>query len=405
MRKKLRGRFFMISWILLMLFLAAMCIGVSLLMYQSTVDETEKALRTAAESRSLPDSTRGLVSFLLYDDGEIGETEQVHMSLGNETLNKVAAKIGAQGAKSSGTIEQDEKKYRYLSLPEYESRWIVIAECSQEQALIKTLQRNSMVFILLGALMLIPVCMVLTKWISKPIETALAQQNDFVSDASHELKTPLSVIATNTEAVMANPDATIESQEKWLDSIQGETTRMAGLVSDLLFLAKIDANEIHPDCETLEISELLEGMCMDRESRIFEAGCQFDYEMTAGILYRGDERLIRRMMDALLDNAEKYTPVGGSIRIVVNRDRRLRLRIVISNTGETIPQQALEKIFDRFYRVDPARARDTGGYGLGLCVAKSIAALHGGSITALSENGINVFTVVLSETSTGSGEN
>ena len=215
----------------------------------------------------------------------------------------------------------------------------------------------------------------------------------------------VTVIATNTEAVMSNPDATIESQEKWLDSIQGETTRMAGLVGDLLFLAKIDANEIHPDPSELEISDLLEEMCMERESQIFEAGRKFDYEMTPGIRYLGDERLIRRMVEALLDNAEKYTPEGGSIRMVVNRDRKLRLRIVISNSGETIPPEALQKIFDRFYRVDPARARDTGGYGLGLCVAKSIAELHGGSITAVSENGINVFTAILAEIPTDNSKN
>lgn len=388
-----------------MIFLAAMCVGVSLLMYQSNANETEKALRSAADMHSLPDSTRGMVSCMLRENGEISEITQVHMNLSRDTLGKVTKEIGTQNERQySGTVEIDGRKYRYLSVPDKEGVWAVIAECSQEQALFRTLRRNAVIFLLVGALLLIPVCMVLTKWVSKPIETALEQQNDFVSDATHELKTPLSVIATNTEAVMANPDATIESQEKWLDSIQGETTRMAGLVGDLLFLAKIDAKEIHPDPEELEISELLEEMCMERESRIFEAGRQFDYEMTPGILYRGDARLIRRMMEVLLDNAEKYTPEGGSIRLVVNRDRKLRLRIVISNTGETIPPEALGKIFDRFYRVDPARARDTGGYGLGLCVAKSIAELHGGSITAVSENGINVFTTILSEMPDVDGE-
>jgi signal transduction histidine kinase len=102
----------------------------------------------------------------------------------------------------------------------------------------------------------------------------------------------------------------------------------------------------------------------------------------------------------LLENAEKYTPEGGNIRMVVNRDRKMHLRIVISNNGDPIPPEALQKIFERFYRVDPARSRDTGGYGLGLCVAKSIAELHGGTITATSENGINVFTVLLGELQT-----
>ena len=397
MRSRLRSRFFIISWILLMLLLSALCAGISFMMYQSAVNETERALRTAAETHELRDGTRGMVSFGLGRHGEPAAPQQVHMQLSPETLQSLAARITLTGELSSGKLEQDGKQYRYLAVIQNETVWAVIAECSQEQALMKTLKRNSLLFILFGAFLLIPVCAVLTKWVSKPIETAWERQNDFVSDATHELKTPLTVIATNTEAVMANPDSSIKSQEKWLDSIQGETTRMAGLVGDLLFLAKIDANEIHPDPEELEITELLEEMCMDRESRIFEAGRNFDYEMTPGIRYRGDSRLIRRMTNALLDNAEQYTPEGGSIRIVVNRDRKLRLRIVISNSGETIPPDALKKIFDRFYRVDPARARDTGGYGLGLCVAKSIAELHGGSITASSENGINVFTVILGE--------
>ncbi len=405
MHRSLRGRFFVISWILLMLFLIAACVGISLFLYQSAANETEKALRTAVETRSLPDGARGMVSVQLDEHGGLADVGQVHMSLSGETLRSLVKGMEMTGEQNDGKLEQNGKQYRYLSVPEQGGAWAVLAECSQEQALVKTLRRNSIIFILVGALLLIPVCTLLTKWVSKPIETAWEQQNDFVSDATHELKTPLTVIATNTEAVMSNPDATIESQEKWLDSIQGETTRMAGLVGDLLFLAKIDANEIHPDPSDLEISDMLEEMCMERESRIFEAGRMFDYEMTPGIRYRGDARLIRRMVDALLDNAEKYTPEGGSIRMVVNRDRKLRLRIVISNSGETIPPDALQKIFDRFYRVDPARARDTGGYGLGLCVAKSIAELHGGSITAVSENGINVFTVLLAEIPADSGKN
>lgn len=402
MHRGLRSRFFIISWILLLVLLGAICAGVSYYMYQSAADDTMKALRLAVETHSLPDGTCGMASIRLDENGRIQEDEirQRHLSLSNETLSALAAEIDFTGEQSAGKIEQGDMQYRYLSVLQEGGAWAVLAECSQEQTLAKTLRRNSILFTLLGAFLLIPVCAVLTKWVSKPIETAWEQQNDFVSDATHELKTPLTVIATNTEAVMANPNATIESQEKWLDSIQGETTRMAGLVADLLFLAKIDANEIHPDPEKLEITDMLEEMCMDRESRIFEEGRMFDYEMTPGLKYRGDRRLIRRMVDVLLDNAEKYTPEGGNIRMVVNRDRKMHLRIVISNTGDTIPPEALQKIFERFYRVDPARSRDTGGYGLGLCVAKSIAELHGGAITATSENGINVFTAILGDVKT-----
>lgn len=405
MQNKLRVRFFIISWILLLMLLIALCTGVSVYMYQSAADETIAALRKAAETQVVADETRGMVGFRLDENGRIEKAWQSHMSLTDETLAALAAGIEVIGERSSGELEQDGMRYRYLSILQGGGAWTVIVECSQEQALMKTLLRNSVIFSLIGAVLLLPVCLLLTRWVSKPIEIAWEKQNDFVSDATHELKTPLTVIATNTEAVMSNPDATIESQERWLGSIRGETERMAGLVGDLLFLAKIDANEIHPDPEELEISELLEEMCMSRESDIFEGGQMFDYALTAGLRYCGDRKLIIKMMEALLDNAQKYTPQGGSIRMVVNRDRKLRLRIVLSNSGETIPPEALPKIFDRFYRLDPSRTRGTGGHGLGLCVARSIAELHNGELTARSENGINVFTAILGDIEQEDGKN
>ncbi len=405
MHRRLRMRFFVISWILLMLLLTAICIAISVFMYQSAEDETAKELRQAVETQVLPDGTRGMIGFQLDPEGNIAYSQQMHLHLSEETLKLLISGMDIKSEESTGTLELDGIRYRYLSVIWNGGVWAAIAECSQEQELLKTLKRNAAIFSVIGAFLLLPVCYLLTKWVSKPIETAWDQQNVFVSDATHELKTPLTVIAANTEAVMANPDATIESQEKWLDSIQGETVRMAGLVGDLLFLAKIDANEIHPDAEDIEISDMLEGMCMERESEIFEAGRRFDYDLTPALHYRGDKKLIKKMMDELLDNAQKYTPKGGNIRMVVNRDRKLHLRIVLSNMGDEIPPEALTKIFDRFYRVDPSRARDTGGYGLGLCVAKSIAELHGGSISVTSGSGINVFTVILGELPEKGGEN
>lgn len=395
MQRRLRMRFFLISWGLLILLLAAICAGVGIYWYQSAVSETEAALRTAVESESLDDSSRGMVSMQLSPHGELKDVEQSHLSLSDDTLDSLAAQIEIIGDQSGGTAELSGVKYRYLGVRKRGGAWVAVAECTQEMTVLHTIKYRLPIFGALGALLLLPICLLLSHWASKPIETAWEKQNDFVSDATHELKTPLTVIATNTDAVLSNPDATIESQERWLDSIQSQTTRMAGLVGDLLFLAKIDAGEIHLDAEELQISELIEGMCMERETDLFEAGRTIDYEMTPSLVYRGDRKRIEQMMNALLDNAAQYTPEGGSIRVVVNRDRKLRLRIVVSNTGEPISQDDLGKIFDRFYRADPSRARDTGGYGLGLCVARSIAELHGGTIEASSGNGVNVFTVLL----------
>lgn len=405
MQKKLRMRFLLISWGLLTLLLLAICGGVSIYMYQTAVDGTEEALRKAVETQTLSDENRGMVGMLLDEHGNILESTQRHLSLGAETLQTLAAEIGQEGEQILGETELDGARYRYLAVKRHGGAWAAAAECSHEITLVKTLKRNVLLFTLLGMAALLPICMLLASWVSRPIEIAWNKQNDFVSDATHELKTPLTVIATNTEAVMSNQDASVESQEKWLNSIQGETQRMAGLVGDLLFLAKIDAGEIKLDVEDVPLSDMLEAICMERESEIFEEGKQFDYDMTPDLHYQGDRKRIEQMFKALLDNAQRYTPAGKSIRVVVNRDRKLHPRIVISNAGNPIKEDDLTKIFERFYRVDPSRARETGGYGLGLCVAKSIAELHGGEITAECKNEINVFTVILGNAEIKDSEN
>lgn len=399
MHKKLRMRFLVLSWIMLLLFLIALCAGISVYMYQSAADNTKEALRKAAETQQLDDETRGMAAIRMDENGKIKESEQLHLNLSDDTLETLAKEMELKGDSTIGELKQDGMHYRYIVVLQKGEAWAALAECTQEDALAKTLRRNSMIFSLIGAVLLLPVCILLTKWVSRPMETAWEKQNDFVSDATHELKTPLTVIAANTEAVMANPDATIETQEKWLGSIQGETSRMADLVGDLLFLAKIDAGEIRLDTEDIEISSLIEEMCMMRESDVFESGKMLEYEMTPDLHYTGDRLRIRQMVNAMLDNAEKYTAEGGTIRVIVNRDKKLRPRILISNTGTPISEADLTKIFDRFYRADPSRARETGGYGLGLCVAKCIAELHGGEITASSKDGINVFTTVLGDIS------
>ena len=173
---------------------------------------------------------------------------------------------------------------------------------------------------------------------------------------------------------------------------------MSKLVQNLLFLAKTDAGEIHLDQAEFDLTEALEGFCMEREAEIFESGRMFEYELTPAVRCFGDWNRIQQMMTELMKNAVTYTPSGGAIRLVLNHDRHQRVRMILSNRGTELTPEQLSKVFDRFYRADPSRSRDTGGYGLGLCVARSIAQLHGGDIEAESKNGVNTFTVILGPT-------
>ena len=375
----------------------AFAVGVGMFLYQSAVRGTEDALKNAAESRQLNDNSRGMAKIELDENGMIISSETAHLNISEETLNAILSEAGNRGDNTIASIELSDVRYRYIYDRFGGNAIMYLAECSQEIALARTLRFSVPLFAILGAVLLFPISVLLAHWVSRPIETAWEKQSDFVSDATHELKTPLTVIAANTEAVLSNPEATIESQERWLDSIQGETSRMAGLVAKLLFLAKIDAGEIHLECSVFSISDIVEGICMERESTMFETGRTLEYDEIQKALYYGDKPKLLQMMNELLDNAESYTPAGGVVRLTLEQDKKQHVRITLSNTGAPLSEEQISSLFDRFYRADPSRSRETGGYGLGLCVAKSIAVLHGGDITAESRNGVNLFTVTLGD--------
>lgn len=402
MHRRLRLRFFLITWGLLVLLLTALIAGVGVFLYRSEVNDAEDALQTVLSSfheyGSKPDFAevnREMAAIRMSETGEPFEVSLHRMLLSDEEVRRISAIAAARTDQAMGRISTGEREYRYLYSKKPNEIHLVIADREAEIDLLQDLKGYFVLYGILGMVLLLGVSVLLTRWATKPIAEAWEKQNDFVSDATHELKTPLAVIGANTEAVLANPDASVASQARWLGSIRGETTRMAGLVGDLLFIAKVDAGEIPLHIETLRISELIEGLCMEWEPEIFERERRFDYAISPGMLYRGDWERLRQMLSAMLDNAVKYAPQNGEIRLVANRSRKKQLQIVISNMGEPLAEDQLEKIFDRFYRVDPSRARETGGYGLGLCIARSIAAMHNGTITAESDGGINVFTVVL----------
>lgn len=404
MEKKLRLRFLLITWGLLLLLFGALCLGVWAY-YDTRSGSAEAALHHVIEvydydhpkdDSELFDPALGMAAVYLRADGVIADLRLGRLALTDDMAARIA-ETAAEGERDIlCTADVDGIVFRYIYHAEKDgSALLAVAEGETDH--VQQLGRYFIIFILLAAVLSLAVSVLLSRWATKPIADAWQKQNDFVSDASHELKTPLTVISTNTDAVLSNPDATVSSQAKWLGSIGGETRRMSGLVADLLFIAKADAGEIRLNIEPLSISEQMEGLCMEWESTFFEQGRRFEYAVTEHMMYHGDWEKIRRMTEILLDNALRYTPKGGSVRLVVNRTRKMQLQIMVSNNGPALTEEQQRKVFDRFYRVDASRTRESGGYGLGLCIAMAIARLHGGVVQVSSEGGINVFTSILGD--------
>ena len=222
-----------------------------------------------------------------------------------------------------------------------------------------------------------------SKWALGPVQKVWTKQRQFISDASHDLKTPITVIQANTEILMSNPDDTIRSQEQWIESTQIETMHMQQLVKDLLYLARMDEQPAPPLKEPVDISQIAETEALEFESIAFEQNVELSENIDAGIIISGNEAKIHRLFTILLDNACKYTPCGNTITISLTK-MDSSAKLVVHNTGSYIEPNDLEHIFDRFYRSDSSRTNSQNSHGLGLAIAKAIVLEQGGNIKATS---------------------
>ena len=262
---------------------------------------------------------------------------------------------------------------------------------------------KSMLHTLLSALGIVGViCLILSYFGSSymadraivPVSQAWRQQKDFLADASHELRTPLAVIQTNLEIVRGNTDESVAAQHNWLNNIQEEVGYMTKLVDSLLFLARVDARQIPCEHARFPLETAVRHTVMPFEPLAETKNIALTMQ-TEPLTYYGDEAKIKQLLGILLDNALRYTPAGGNVTVHLYKSPQA-VHIDVADTGPGIAAEYLEKIFDRFFQVDPSRSKELGGTGLGLAIAKCLAACQRARIKVKSRPGEgSVFSVRL----------
>lgn len=405
MLKRLRWKFILI---LMLLFSAALTAVLAVQTYSALrqySEETDNALRAALQERgswqlgpgsgqadtelyaAIPtvcvtlDSSR-LIAYVIRYSADIDDAVLL------DAINQV---LGS--GRTSGELSQFNLRYQTQALG-MELR-IAFADLTWARTAQQRQVFTAVLAWLAAMLAFFVVSLFLSKWLVRPVERSWRQQQQFIADASHELKTPLTVLLADADILLAHPEDTIGSQRKWVEYIQAEALRMKELVQDMLFLARSDGGGRPEQPRTpVALTDLCCGCMLSFEPVAFELGVTLRNSLAPQVSVLGVEADLRRLVTILLDNACKYSGTGGTVSLTLTAGEKVVL--AVHNTGDPIPAEAQAHLFERFYRADAARSRKAGGYGLGLAIAASIAESHRGKITVRStaEDG-TTFTVTL----------
>ena len=319
------------------------------------------------------------------------------LAIPQDTLDDVVSEIMAAGS-DEGECASYPISWKRARMP-----WgwrVALVDTYSRDAALRTQALNQIVIFVVSMGALFVVSYLLSGWALRPVARAWEQQRRFVSDASHELKTPLAVILANVQ-ILERESGVDESAQHWVASTREEATHMKQLVDDLLTLARADESNDAPSpadaraVEEVDLTDLVSGCCLEFDAVAFERGCKIQTSLLPQVRAQVRPEDYRRVVRTLLDNATKYAREGTTVRVALGREGK-RSRLAVGNCGETISPEELEHLFDRFYRTDRARERTgEGGFGLGLAIAKSLVESAGGTIRATSTERDGTIFVVL----------
>lgn len=424
MLKQLRKRFIMVSMLFVGIVLLCLAFIICYKTYTNQMDRIDRSLTITLEhpfDRMAPFSTFrngmfsgeideddysdnkdkdtdmsekfGTAKVILDSSKNVYSVDSTYLELSDEQIEDAANKVIA-----ANTSEGKLKKYKLYYKASFGSSYSVIAFADYSAASEEISATIIFTILLFSGTMLI--FLLISIWLSgyamRPVAKAWAQQQQFVADASHELKTPLTAILATNNILLSNPDLTIREQEKWIENSQAEANHMKDLIANMLFLAKSEDEQVQLVLSEISLSDIVTDTTLQFEPVAFENGTLIDSSIEEAIIIQGDLTQMRQLVHILIDNACKYAGESGYVKVCLRREGGT-IKLEVCNSGKPIPAEDLPHIFERFYRSDKARTQQnqSGGYGLGLAIAKSIADRHKAQISAASsEEGGTTFTVI-----------
>lgn len=380
-----------VAAVLLAVFTAVFCVSRAGLVRESTL-ALEEALQTGTYDPLTPGQAAGArpcFVAVVYGDGTVRVSGSSYYRFDDEQSLLAIIQDCLNQSEDEGVLRTYQLRYLRVQTPL--TTRIAFTDSSVEQSTLRQLLRTSLLMGLGAFAVLFGFSYLLSGLAVRPVERAWNEQQRFVSDASHELKTPLTVILSSSDLLAQEEDPAKRAQ--YTDNIRAESRRMRRLVEGMLTLARGDSGRAKTPMETVALSELANETAMSFEPVAFEAGHPLEYQLEENLSVRGRPDELRQVLSILLDNAVKYAPAGAPVRMMLRAGGREAV-LEVENPGDPIPPEQLAHLFDRFYRADASRS-DHEGFGLGLSIAQSIVAAHRGTIRCRSDAQSTRFIVTL----------
>ena len=405
MIKKLRIKFIALSMFSLLLVLFIIMGSINILNYQDIVKDADSVLSILKsnngafpkmeEPRGKHDSPKPLSPETPYESRFFS----VLMSREGEVISVDTGKIAAVDTATAmeyaeSLWERQENQgfigdYRYTFQETDEGTRIIFLDCGRTLSTFRSFLFTSCGISLLGLLAVFTLLALLSGRIIKPFSESYEKQKRFITDAGHELKTPLTIIDADADVLSME-----FGENEWIQDIQSQTKRLASLTNDLILLAGMDEGTKQVQKIDFPFSDLASEMVQSFQALALQQNKTFSSRIQPMLSLCGDEKSLRQLLSILLDNALKYSDPEGAISLSLEKSGK-SIRLTVFNTVENISPESLPHLFERFYRADPSRNSQTGGYGIGLSIAKAIVTSHKGKITASSPDGRSLQVVVV----------
>ncbi|MEE0511713.1 MAG: HAMP domain-containing sensor histidine kinase [Peptococcaceae bacterium] len=295
----------------------------------------------------------------------------------------------AESVLQSGDTRGFLDDYRYLYTQQNGNDIIIFVDCERSLESFWNLLVTGVLLSLIGTALVFVLLLFFSKRIVRPFAEIYDKQKRFITDAGHELKTPLSIIAADAEVLTMDI-----GQNEWVDEITNQTQRLTKLTNDLIFLARTE-EALPTQMASFSLSQLMTDTVQSFEAVAKTQDKTIDADIPAAVTLYGDERALQKVLTILLDNALKYMPAHETVRCGLT-EQRAQVQLWVGNPCAPMSDAQISRLFDRFYRADASRNSKTGGYGLGLSIAKAIVSAHKGRITASAPSqGTLLITVTL----------